>query len=233
MVYSLESDGLAPGFRAAAQDGQLDLCELDGPIAMGALRAGACDLRWMSIRRTGDEVPDPTPAYLADIAMPGDPIAIRAVRPDAAFLRASYCDATGNLYYCGNARVDFLIASSSRRVIAVVEELREQDQTLAGEARIPSYLVNEIIIAPRSGWPGSVGGHYPADHVAFPRVCIPNQRPTHRRSGQAEPGRAGPVNQPVPARQATWPIAGPPAPASDEELRVLRSLPEAALLAER
>lgn len=167
MFASLESCGLAPSFRAAAQAGELELCELDGPVVMGALRAGACDLPWMPIRRTGNDVLDLTPGYRADVDLPDDLVAVRAVHPDIAFLQAGYCDPYGNLYYCGTARVDFLLAGCSARVVAVVEEIREPEHTAPGEARIPSYLVDAIAVAPGAGWPGAVAGYYPADHAAI------------------------------------------------------------------
>src|SRR3546814_10576237 len=52
VFISFEQFGLAPNFRRAAETGEVEVREMDGPAIAGGLRAGACDLPYIDRKST-------------------------------------------------------------------------------------------------------------------------------------------------------------------------------------
>lgn len=164
---SLDADGLAPAFRRACEQGGLPLVELDSPVILAALRAGACGLPWIPLTYNGNDIRDLSPNYFADVDL-GSPglVAVRAVNPDVVFLHAAYADSAGNLYYRDSPIADYMFATAARHVIATVEEIRPDEAVVPAEGRIPAFLVDGILEGPGLARPGAVPGYYDTDHDA-------------------------------------------------------------------
>ena len=57
VFISFEQHGLAPQFRKAAEAGELEVIDIDGPGFAGGLRASMGDLPWMPIPDLGTDLP--------------------------------------------------------------------------------------------------------------------------------------------------------------------------------
>jgi glutaconate CoA-transferase, subunit A len=165
---SLDELGLSPAFRRAVDRQEFPLAEMDSPVMLAGLRAGMCGLAWMPLPNLGNSIPQLTPGlFETEAETPPGTVAVRAIAPDVAYLQAAYCDSAGNIYYRDTAIMDFMFAAASRRVVVTVEEMRPDSDVIPGEARIPAFLVDEIVIGEGLGHPGAVPGYYQADHAVI------------------------------------------------------------------
>lgn len=167
MFVSFEELGLAPGYRRAAESGSVSVRELDGPVLFAALRAAACDLPWFPVRVTGNDIARVNPEAFADREL-GDPLIqpVLPLAPDLTVLQAAYADMHGNAYHVGTPTADFLLATASRHVVVVVEEVVPRARA-GDQPTIPSYLIDEIVAEPMAGHPLAVPGYYVEDEAAI------------------------------------------------------------------
>ncbi len=170
VFISFEHLGLAPGFRAAAQEGRITVRELDGPGLAGGLRAAACDLPYGLIPDLGTDLPRVNPeAYRrARIQEGGRPLLeVPAIRPDVALLHAQAADAQGNLHYHGAGFFDMLIAQASDTVIASVDRMVPESaiRAAAHRTKVPAALVDAVVCAPFGAHPAASAGLYEADEA--------------------------------------------------------------------
>lgn len=114
---------------------------------------------YMKVRPDFKEIPNPYD--------PAEPIAIvPAIAPDVAVIHGYRGDRFGNVV-ASHATDGKLIAQASRRVVATVEELSEEDlarQPVRG-ALIPGIHVTAVVHAPRGAHPTSCRGRYDVDRA--------------------------------------------------------------------
>jgi glutaconate CoA-transferase subunit A len=135
---------------------------------MSALQAGVMNVPfipvrgllgtdYMKVRPDFKEMPNPYD--------PREPIAIvPAIAPDVAVIHGYRGDRFGNVV-ASHATDGKLIAQASRRVIATVEEVTDDDlsrQPVRG-ALIPGIHVTAVVHAPRGAHPTSCRGRYEVD----------------------------------------------------------------------
>ena len=73
VFISFEQFGLAPNFRRAAETGEVEVREMDGPAIAGGLRAGACDLPYMLVPDMATDLPKVNPASYRPVeSRPGE-----------------------------------------------------------------------------------------------------------------------------------------------------------------
>jgi len=167
---SLDQFGLAPAFRAAVERGELKLIEMDSPVMLAGLRAGACGLPWIPLTDMGNSIAELTPSLFVDGVLHEPGLrAVRSITPDVAYLQASYADSAGNIYYRDTPIVDFLFAAASSRVVVSVEEIRADADVDPAEARIQAFFVDEIVVGRGLGKPGAMTGYYDADGETIAR----------------------------------------------------------------
>jgi glutaconate CoA-transferase subunit A len=166
---TMEQFGLAPAFRRAAADGTLEIREMDGPALAAGLRAAADDLPFGLIHDSGTDLPSVNPGYYRPFDDPfgsGLPLfAVPALKADVCLIHAQRADKYGNLQYFGATYFDQLLARSTRRVIATVDEVVETDVIRQSPhlTKVPGMLVTAVVHEPRPAAPCGSHGVYPAD----------------------------------------------------------------------
>lgn len=174
VFISFEHLGLAPGFRRAAQDGRIEVRELDGPGLAGGLRAAACDLPYGLIPDLGTDLPKVNPRDYrpARIQEGGRPLLeVPAIHPDIALLHGQGADAMGNLHYRGAGFFDMLLAQAADTVIASVDRLVPESEIRAAAHRtkVPAALVDAVVVAPYGAHPAASAGVYEFDEAHLRR----------------------------------------------------------------
>lgn len=160
---SLDDLGLSPAFRRRVAEGAIELVEMDSPVMLAGLRAAMFGMPWLPQPDLGNSIRTLTPSLFADVRpMPGH-VAVKPIQPDIAYLQAAYADDAGNLYYQDTSIIDFMFAAVSGHVVATVEEVRPAGSVDPAEAKVPAYLVDEIVVGAGLGAPGAVPGYYPSN----------------------------------------------------------------------
>lgn len=169
-----EHRGLAPRFRAAAQEGRLDVRECDEGTLTHALYAGAGGLAFIpcppGVEHT--DLPRLTPELYREVTDPftGE---VRwcapALRPDVALVHCTEADAAGNVWFGGFPFTDRLMAMAARRLVVQVERVVTSDEMArkAPGTTLPAFLVDAVVVAPGGCHPTAAPGHYRADEEAI------------------------------------------------------------------
>jgi glutaconate CoA-transferase, subunit A len=166
----LEHHGLAPAFRAAGQNGTIEIHDVDEPFSVYSMRAGAASLPFMPFP-FGHEAIDVVRLNTEDYATVTDPftgrdtIVVRPLNPDFGLIHVPRADAYGNLQIDGNVVQDSLIARSSTHVIATAEEIVPASETERDPKRtaIAGFFVDTVVHVPYGAHPTSCHGRYDAD----------------------------------------------------------------------
>jgi glutaconate CoA-transferase subunit A len=168
VFISFEQLGLAPHFRRRAEDGSLEVTDLDGPGVMAGLRAAMCDLPYMPIPDLGTDLPRYAPHQYRPLPTePGERklLASVAIRPDVCLIHAQQADEHGNVQHVGPPFLDTLLAQASRRVIVSVDRI-VSTQTIRRHnhlTKIPSAMVEAVVEAPYGAHPTGSASLYRAD----------------------------------------------------------------------
>jgi glutaconate CoA-transferase subunit A len=168
VFISFEHLGLAPNFRRAAQSGAVKVLEMDGPGIAGGLRAAACDLPYGLIPDLGTDLPRVNPDCYrrARIQEGGRPLLeVPAIKLDVLLLHGQQADEEGNVQYFGAGYFDMLMAQASRHVICAVDRLVPSSvvRSAARLTKIPSALVDAVVVTPFGAHPGASSGLYEQD----------------------------------------------------------------------
>ena len=126
MFLSFEQFGLAPQFRRAAEAGEIEILEMDGPALAGGLRAAACDLPYTLIPDLGTDLPRVNPTTYQRVATaPGERklFKVPAIAPDLVLLHAQRADELGNIQFRGAPFFDAFLARAGKRIVVSVDEI--------------------------------------------------------------------------------------------------------------
>lgn len=179
LFISFEQYGLAPHFRRRAEDGTLQVSDIDGPGIMAGLRAAICDLPYMPIPDLGTDLPKYAPQQYRPLpTQPGERklLASMAIRPDVCLIHAQQADEHGNVQHVGPPFLDTLLAQASRRVIVSVDRI-VSTQTIRRNnhlTKIPSSMVEAVVEAPYGAHPTASPSLYRADEAhlkAYVKAC--------------------------------------------------------------
>lgn len=168
VFISFEQFGLAPHFRRRAEDGSLEVTDLDGPGVMAGLRAAMCDLPYMPIPDLGTDLPRHAPHQYRPLPTePGERklLASVAIRPDVCLIHAQQADEYGNVQHVGPPFLDTLLAQASRRVIVSVDRIVSTETVRRNNhlTKIPSAMVQAVVEAPYGAHPTASPSLYRAD----------------------------------------------------------------------
>lgn len=173
-LTSMEGFGLAPAFRAAAQDGSIEVEEWSEHTLICALQAAIAGVPYMPTRSgLGTDMPALHPDRTWEVADERTGrrfIACAALRPDVAVVHVHEADARGN------ARVnpklvwfDDQLVKAARTVIVTAERIVSTDELRAAPERTsyPGYAVDHVIHAPRGAWPTAAWPDYGYDGAFY------------------------------------------------------------------
>jgi glutaconate CoA-transferase subunit A len=168
VFISFEQYGLAPQFRRAAETGQIDILEMDGPALAGGLRAGACDLPYMLIPDLGTDLPKVNPSTYQRVAtLPSERPLFRvpAIQPDIVLLHAQRGDELGNIQFDGAPFFDPFLAQAGKRVIVSVDEIVSTDEIRRTShlTKIPAPFVSAVVELPHGAHPTASASRYDID----------------------------------------------------------------------
>jgi glutaconate CoA-transferase subunit A len=160
----LEEFGLAPAFRRAAENGELELREYSEMITFGRFM---CSTRgepfFPSIELMGTDLPEHNP----DIVEGENPLdgtryhAIPAAEPEWVVLHAPMGDKYGNILYFPNRQMplnlDLVLSRCTTNLIVTVEQVvsRERIFRLSEYNAIPRFRTKAVVEAPYGAHPSS------------------------------------------------------------------------------
>jgi len=161
---------IGPCFRRAAQEGRIQVGEVDAGIVLTMLRAatwGVPSLPWKG--GLGTSLPEVNPDLkLAADPFTGEPVvAVRAVAPDVALVHAAQADAHGNVRHLGRVFGDALMARASGLTLVSVECLvpNADVRKAPAETSLPPVCVTAVVEAPFGAHPFGCGDVYRADEA--------------------------------------------------------------------
>ena len=163
------AEGLAPigpAFRKAAQDGELDLFELDEAQFYAGLRASAQRLPFNPWRAgVGTSYPEVNPRLktfrdpLRDELL----VAVPAIEIDIALLHAAISDRFGNVQHIGTGFGDRAIHAAADRTVVQVEQIVSNEQIKSNPAATSIAGANAVVRTPYGAHPFASHGYYPVD----------------------------------------------------------------------
>ncbi|MCH1881387.1 CoA-transferase [Agrococcus sp. ARC_14] len=162
--------GIGPAFRKAAQDGSLDIFELDEAHFYAGLRASAQRVPYNPWRAgVGTDLPKVNPK----LKQYRDPIndelliAVPAIEIDVCFLHASVSDIYGNVQHNGTRYGDIAMYNAASATYVSVEKVVSPEQIRADPLKTSIPGATGIIRAPFGSHPYSADGYYvpDAEHI--------------------------------------------------------------------
>jgi glutaconate CoA-transferase, subunit A len=170
-MVSLDSFGLAPGFRSAVESGTLQVNEMTGLSLEMSIEAAARRLPWMPYPGLGNPPASDlgsASGMFGVVKSPfggADVLVVRATKPDVAIVHALRSDAMGNAQMDGTFGIDEDLAAAASCVIVTCEELVDRDAITRSShmTRIPGMLVDYVVEVPFGAHPTSHVPSYSLD----------------------------------------------------------------------
>jgi glutaconate CoA-transferase subunit A len=160
--------GLAPAYRAAASNGDVEIRESCCATILAQLRAAEFGLPFMAVRGVkGSDIRRLHPEY-GEVTCPftGETlVAVPPLRPDVALLHAPLGDRYGNLHLRQPYVLDERFASASQDLIATVERVTSTEEVVAAGVTIPAHLVSAVVEVPYGAHPSSCYPDYAYDRA--------------------------------------------------------------------
>ena len=169
-AISLGEAGIAPAFERARRADTVRIIESTCPAihaGLGAAEKGVSHLPLAGV--IGSDLVGLRPDWrLTDDPFATGPLLlVPAIRPDILLCHAALADKAGNLWI-GVRRELMLAAHASRRTLATVEEVADQDllaDDVSAAGTVPALYVDAIAPAPNGAAPVGLRGRYPADRA--------------------------------------------------------------------
>ena len=165
------AEGLAaigPAFRWAAEQGAIEVFELDEAHFYAGLRAAAQRLPFNPWRAgVGTDFPRVNPALVEfDCPVSGQRlIAVPAIDLDVAVLHASISDAYGNVQHHGTGFGDRAMYAAADRTVVQVEQIVANERIRANPQATSVPGADQVVRAPYGAHPFGSQGHYPPDEA--------------------------------------------------------------------
>ncbi len=166
-----QDHGLAPAFRRAAQNGDLEVRESCCDTVLTQIRAAEMGLPFLPVRGVkGTGIRDLHPEY-GEVTCPftGEVlVAVPALSPDVALVHAPLGDRAGNLHLDQPYVLDERFAAASAAVVATVDRIAPTSEVQEAGIVIPAYRVAAVVEAPFGAHPASAypGYAYDRAHLA-------------------------------------------------------------------
>ncbi|HSY14887.1 MAG TPA: CoA-transferase [Jatrophihabitantaceae bacterium] len=171
--------GPAPAYNlrraAEAGDPQVEIRELSLGVLNAAMQAAAWGVPFLPVAMS------PETGYVTDgwsrgmIAMVdsefGSTLAVKALRPDVAFIYADHADRWGNAVLTAPYGEHLAAATAAARTVVVAEEVTDSGQQLALPATLAGVHVDTVVRHERAVWPDGAAGRYPRDIDEYRRYA--------------------------------------------------------------
>jgi glutaconate CoA-transferase, subunit A len=102
----------------------------------------------------------------------GTALAVRALRPDVAFVHADQADRLGNAVLTGPYGEHLVAATAAVRTVVVAEVVLGPGERLPVPATLAGVHVQTVVLSPRAVWPDGAAGRYPRDIVEYKRYAM-------------------------------------------------------------
>ncbi len=163
-----QDHGLAPAFRRAAQNGDLEVRESCCDTVLTQIRAAEMGLPFLPVRGVkGTGIRDLHPEY-GEVTCPftGEVlVAVPALAPDVALIHASLGDREGNLHLEQPYVLDERFAAASAGVVATVDRIVPTEEVKRAGIVIPAYRVAAVVETPFGAHPTSCYPGYAYDRA--------------------------------------------------------------------
>lgn len=173
--------GMAPSFRRAAEQGNLEVIENACPAVMASLQAAAFGLPFQAVAGfDGSDIPGIAPfARLKDPFTGEDALVVPAIRPEWAILHVHEADVRGNARIYGTPVWDRLMSRAAKRCIIMAEKIVDTAHFVAQPELtiIPEIFVEAVVHAPAGAWPTAVFNEYEIDEPAMRRYLDLSRTP--------------------------------------------------------
>ena len=166
----LEFLGLAPNYRRAAEQGTVEVSDIDETSIVLGYRAAATGLPFALLPAFYKltDLPRINPAMFREIK---DPFtgslcyAMPPLKPDVAIIHVPQCDEFGNARQLGGHHTENLIAKASDHVIITTDEVISYEETMADPVRttVSGLLVDSVVKLPYGAHPGGCPARYNYD----------------------------------------------------------------------
>lgn len=159
---------VGPFFRHAAQEGAIDIREVDAGIILTMLKAARQGLPFLPWKGgVGTSLPELNPDLkIMECPFTGEKLlAVPAANIDVAFIHAARSDPYGNVQHLGDKFADALIAHASRLRIVQVEQIVENEEIRRthDQTSISSIFVDVVVHVPYGAHPFFSQKHYIID----------------------------------------------------------------------
>lgn len=159
--------GLCSFYRKAVQSGETWADEHACYSVIAALRAAAYGIPFLPIRGfDGSDLLEAVDRKTVKDPYTGEElVAIKAIRPDYAFVHVQKADQYGNAQIIGPVYEDLTMVRAAKKVIITCEEIVPDDYFGNDRiADISGVLVDHVVLDVKGAWPGSCTGAYDIDH---------------------------------------------------------------------
>ena len=160
---------VAPSFRRAAEQGQIEVWECEEGILTAGLRAAAQDLPFLPWRGgVGTSLPEINP----DLKVMTDPIkgqpllAVPAITPDVTLLHAATSDPYGNVqHFGGPGWLDLFLYRAAERTLVQVEKIIANEDVRANPWATTIAGADGVVRMPYGAHPFYSRGYYITDNA--------------------------------------------------------------------
>ena len=163
-----QDHGLAPAFRRAAQNGDLEVRESCCDTVLTQIRAAEMGLPFLPVRGVkGTGIRDLHPEY-GEVTCPftGEVlVAVPALSPDISLIHAPLGDREGNLHLEQPYVLDERFAAASAAVVATVDRIVPTEAVQEAGIVIPAYRVAAVVESPFGAHPASCHPGYAYDRA--------------------------------------------------------------------
>jgi len=157
----VESAGaVGPVFRRAAQDGTVEVVDLDEAHVVAGLRAAGQGLPFLPWRGgVGTAYPELNPALVEfDDPVRGEPLlAVPALELDHALIYSEVADAVGNAQPVGTGHMDALLGAAAKHVVLQADRIVSTDEIRRAPERTLYWRDTTVVRAPFGTHPYSNG----------------------------------------------------------------------------
>lgn len=153
--------GVGPVFRRAAEEGAIEVRDLDEAHCVSGLRAAAQKLPflpWRGGAGTSFAAVNPDLVEFTDPVAGEELVAVPALRLDYALVYAEQADAHGNAQPRGTGNMDQLIGAAAERVIVQVDRVAANEEIRREPARTWQWKDTTVVRAPFGTHPYSNAG---------------------------------------------------------------------------
>jgi glutaconate CoA-transferase subunit A len=159
-------DVIGPFFRAAAEKGEIEVWEFDEGMFLAGLMAAAQMLPFLPWRAgVGTCFPDINPGIKAfrDPLKGEILLAVPPIKPEIAFLRASFADPYGNAQFIDAGFMDTAHYRAADKTVVQVEKIVPNEEIRKNPANTSITDVAGVVMAPFGSHPFGSAGYYTND----------------------------------------------------------------------